>query len=1002
MSESTLRVGVDSRDMVSGARRGIRALRDLAGGAQDVEDDLDGLTGSSRLLARAFQGLTAIGIAGFFAAATTASGAFETKMAEISTLVDTAVFDIDRLEGSLLDAAGAFGSMPTEQAAAAYAIISAGASSAAQATDTLTAANMLAIGGVTDVATAADGLTSVLNAYGDQVDGATAVSDALFVGMRAGKTTIGELSSSLGTVAPLAAQAGVGFDELVAATAALTKGGIGTNEAITGLRAVMAAVVKPSQEAADMAESLGLEFNAAALEAKGLEGFMSDLVAKTGGSTEVMAQLFGGVEALVPVLALAGTAGGDFTSIMEDMAEKGGATQEAFEKMTNTFEFQSARLRGGITAEMIKLGDVILKIITPAIKFLADNLQTFSRFLQAAALGFSVALLPALLSTIPAIASVTTGLLAMAAAWLLTPFGQIAALIIAASAALAYFGDKQVEIGGQVTTVWGTFVAAVQVAWDLIKEGVQIYVDVFGSITSVVTTFFQNVVNWLMGYQQDWSSAISTVGGYIKTGINAYIGFFVGMGSAVGTIVTEGIPAAFNLAMALAKNAVLDAMQFIVEKVAFAIGTIAQTIGNLPGFDDNLGIDTYLAIANTGLPELKSNVAGLTEEFNNAGAAIQGAFGQAQVDYVGAAGDALGAVGDNLEGRLVTKLEEANTEFATAAENAQEVTDAVTPLTPELESLGGAAGGAASAMSDLNKEKKEFIEGINDEFAAIQEANGGAVEASQLWYETQKATLDALGLAHTEYADKLEVIFAERLADAYRQDLENATDWRSGLELAVLDLGESVATEADLAGAALTSMFDNAATAITDFAKTGKLDFKSFASSVAADILQMTTKMLLLKALKASIGGFADGGMVSGGAGIPGFATGGYVSGPGGPRSDSIPAMLSNGEFVINAQATKQFGPLLDAINSGNMEMMGLAAGGLANDTSTISAPAQAPASSVDDSGKSSDKGTGGNITIVPQIAPKDIVDTFDSDDGDRVLVNMMERNATTIRGILG
>jgi hypothetical protein len=38
------------------------------------------------------------------------------------------------------------------------------------------------------------------------------------------------------------------------------------------------------------------------------------------------------------------------------------------------------------------------------------------------------------------------------------------------------------------------------------------------------------------------------------------------------------------------------------------------------------------------------------------------------------------------------------------------------------------------------------------------------------------------------------------------------------------------------------------------------------------------------------------------------MANGGYVSGPGGPKSDMIPAMLSNGEFVMNAAATRHWG----------------------------------------------------------------------------------------------
>jgi GH24 family phage-related lysozyme (muramidase) len=49
------------------------------------------------------------------------------------------------------------------------------------------------------------------------------------------------------------------------------------------------------------------------------------------------------------------------------------------------------------------------------------------------------------------------------------------------------------------------------------------------------------------------------------------------------------------------------------------------------------------------------------------------------------------------------------------------------------------------------------------------------------------------------------------------------------------------------------------------------------------------------------------------------YASGGFVSGPGSSRSDSIPAMLSNGEYVINAASTKKFLPLLERINSNNL-----------------------------------------------------------------------------------
>lgn len=58
-----------------------------------------------------------------------------------------------------------------------------------------------------------------------------------------------------------------------------------------------------------------------------------------------------------------------------------------------------------------------------------------------------------------------------------------------------------------------------------------------------------------------------------------------------------------------------------------------------------------------------------------------------------------------------------------------------------------------------------------------------------------------------------------------------------------------------------------------------------------------------------------------------GFAGGGSIHGPGTGTSDSILARLSNGEFVVNADAAKQHRGLLDMINSG-VKLPGFALGG--------------------------------------------------------------------------
>ena len=58
------------------------------------------------------------------------------------------------------------------------------------------------------------------------------------------------------------------------------------------------------------------------------------------------------------------------------------------------------------------------------------------------------------------------------------------------------------------------------------------------------------------------------------------------------------------------------------------------------------------------------------------------------------------------------------------------------------------------------------------------------------------------------------------------------------------------------------------------------------------------------------------------------FAVGGLVRGPGSETSDSIPAMLSDGEFVLNSRSTRLFQPILSAINS-SADLPGFAMGGL-------------------------------------------------------------------------
>lgn len=124
---------------------------------------------------------------------------------------------------------------------------------------------------------------------------------------------------------------------------------------------------------------------------------------------------------------------------------------------------------------------------------------------------------------------------------------------------------------------------------------------------------------------------------------------------------------------------------------------------------------------------------------------------------------------------------------------------------------------------------------------------------------------------------------------------------------------------------------------------------KSFGDAMKS-VLQQLISQLIQAALYATIvaactgggGGFAARWK---GAFGKGLATGGSVDGPGTGTSDSIPAMLSNGEYVLNAQAVDRLGvPFLNGLNTGRLR--GFASGGLVGSGGAYNRPASIASSS--------------------------------------------------------
>lgn len=286
---------------------------------------------------------------------------FETGIAKIGTLLPAGSDAMRGYGQQVIDLSTKFGQSATDVAEGMFQAISA-AVPANKAQEFMAISAKAAAGGFTDMRTSVDGLTNVLNAYGLDVSEAQRVSDAFFVANDKGKTTFEELARSFGTVAPLAAAVGVNYRELTSAIAAVTKQGITTAETVTGLRQGIANIIKPSAEAAKLAEELGLQMGEQALKSKGLTGFMEALGKATSGSAETMTKLLGSVEAANIMLALSGKTGmATYRESLEAMSAAGGQTEKAFGVVAKTAEFKLKQLRATVDKMLIGVGEAIFE-----------------------------------------------------------------------------------------------------------------------------------------------------------------------------------------------------------------------------------------------------------------------------------------------------------------------------------------------------------------------------------------------------------------------------------------------------------------------------------------------------------------------------------------------------------------------------------------------------------------------------------------------------------------
>ena len=232
------------------------------------------------------------------------------------------------------------------------------------------------VGGVADLGEVVKVTSTVIKNYGLAWDAAEIVQDKIQLTAKNGVTSFEQLAQALPRVTANASTLGVSVDELLASFATLTGVSGNTNEVATQMAAIFTALVKPSSEATEMAEKMGIEFNAASIQAAGgLRNFLTQLdasvkeYAAANGvlEQEVYAKLFGSAESLRALTPLTNQLAEKFSENVDAMANSAGTINAAYNEMSST---------GSATTQMLKnqlgaITDVVAGFVGSAMPFVS-------------------------------------------------------------------------------------------------------------------------------------------------------------------------------------------------------------------------------------------------------------------------------------------------------------------------------------------------------------------------------------------------------------------------------------------------------------------------------------------------------------------------------------------------------------------------------------------------------------------------------------------------------
>lgn len=298
-------------------------------------------------------------------------------VAKVGTVADLQSVSLEKLHDDMLQLSTDTGRSAEEIADATYQAISASVNTADAVSFVGTASN-LAKAGFLETADAVDVLTTIINAYGLKAEDAARLSDILVQTQNDGKTTVNELSQSMGQVIPLASAYGVNIENLATSYAQLTKNGVSTSQAGTYLKSMLNELGDSGSDVAGILQNkTGKSFGQLMNDGMSLGDVLGILNESVNGDSEALAGLWGSTEAGTGALSILSAGVDAFNGELGNMANSTGNVANALETLSTPSEKAKESLNA-LKNIGIELGSTVLEALAPVLEQLAETVKALS------------------------------------------------------------------------------------------------------------------------------------------------------------------------------------------------------------------------------------------------------------------------------------------------------------------------------------------------------------------------------------------------------------------------------------------------------------------------------------------------------------------------------------------------------------------------------------------------------------------------------------------------